>query len=231
MTYEPIKFLNFMVSRLLLIVIFLSFCISGCGKKKNKQLAQSYYRLSMLELSEELSSDQGYKKALHNIDKALACDKKPEYLALKATILFKLNQIEESVACFKLALDDTTIDSLAKPEVLNNYACVLAHQGHCDQALKIWQLLLSDKHYLTPEVALVNLGKIYVQNGDYAQAKDAFARAVTLEPGYLDAHYYCALAAHETKDFCLAKNEVKTVLFLEPTHRGAQQLDTSLQGF
>jgi len=210
------------------ILIIGIFFISACGKKKNIQLAQSYYRLSMLELSEDVSSDLGYKKALNHIDKALACDKKPEYLALKATILFKLNQTEESLACFKLSLGDEAIDPLAKPEVLNNYACVLAQQGKCDEACKIWQNLLGDKHYLTPEVALVNLGKVYVQTGDYNKAKDVFTRAITLEPGYLDAHYYRALAAYQTKDYLVAKNETKTVLFLEPTHQGAQELDKNL---
>jgi len=214
---------------ILLLFVVSTFFIGACGKKKNVQLAQSYYRLSMLELSEDLSSDQGYKKALHTIDKALACDKKPEYLALKATILFKLNQTEDSLVCFKQSLDHEDLDPLVKSEVLNNYACALAHYGKPHEAMKIWQGLLDDQHYLTPEVALVNQGKIYIKNNNYQAAKQVFTRAVTLEPGYLDAHYYRALVAFHTKDFCEAQDEIKTVLFLEPSHPGAQQLDKSLR--
>jgi len=208
--------------------IVISMMVFGGCKKKNQQLAQSHYKLSMLELSDDSSSDVRYKKALDHIDKALAQDDKPEYLALKATILFKLNQIEESLFCFKQSLNNDAIDPLLKPEVMNNYACVLAHQGKTEEAVKIWQTLMHDKHYLTPEVALVNQGKVSIEKGDCAAARDLFSKAVTIEPSYLDAHYYLALAAFQLQETDLAKNEVKTVLFLEPRHTGALRLGEKL---
>lgn len=203
----------------------------SCGKRHtNEKLADSYYKLAMLELvgqNEQVSADVSLRKALSHVDKALEQQQKPEYLAFKATILLKLNHEDESSVYFQKALDAQPVPSI-RAEILNNYACLLAQSGHEDKAFVLWQSLEHDSYYLTPEVACFNQGKAYALKGDYNHAKDCFLKSITFAPSYLDAQYCLALAAYEVQDLALAKNSVKTLLFLEPAHVGGQHLAQKL---
>jgi|GEM_PF-1149607 len=217
-------------SKLLTHTIVFSFFIlfvTSCEKKKNVSLAQTYYKMSMLELSETDISEHNYKRALLNIEKALKQNVKPEFLALKATLLFNLGHYDESEQSFKDAMNETKEDHV-KAEILNNYACLLAQKKQPEKALKIWQDLEHSKDYLTPEVAYVNEGKFWYDQQNHLKAKECFQRATNLAPEYLDAHYYLSLAAYQLKDTPTAKNEIKTVLFLEPEHKEAQKLSQSI---
>ena len=210
-----------------LVIIVLLCLLGSCGKKKNIRLAQNYYRLAMLELTDEACSVQSYKKALKYIDQALQQDCRADFLAVKGTLLFELKHIDESAETFKQALEICQDPGL-KAEILNNYACLLAFSNKFDEAEKIWQSLINNKHYLTPEVACVNQGKMAIDRHDYLQAKTHFLKALAFAPSYLDAHYYVALTACALDDTSLAKQSVKTVLYLEPQHRGAQNLALTL---
>ena len=215
------------------IPLFLLF--TSCAKKKNSKLAQTYYKMAMLELGELQDGERAYKKSLEYIDKALEQENKPDYLAFKATLLFKLAKEQEGLECFDKALQ------LAPPpqvraETLNNMACLLAdiglqknEQQKIKRALKICQELQEDKVYLTPEVSLFNQSKVYLAQKEYNVAKQKLLKAVGLAPNYLDAHYYLSLLAYELKDLALAKNATEAVLFLEPEHKGAKQLKEILQ--
>ena len=179
----------------------------------------------MLELSERSDdiSKASHKKSLDHLNQALEQDLQPRYLALKATLLFELGQDTQSVACFDQALKLCS-DQHLKTEILNNYACLYAQKGDADKALAIWKGLESNHHYLTPEVALVNQSKVFVQQEDYQLAQQCLTRATKMSPNYLDAHYYRGLVAYRTGDISLAKNELSTVLFLEPSHAAASSL-------
>jgi len=201
--------------------------MSGCGKKNNKQLAKTYYKLCMVELGEGLSTDVAIRKALDYVDKAIDCDPKPEYQAVRGSILFKLKHYNRSIACFKTALREITCPRI-RGELLNNIACIYGQQGNCRKAHAIWTKLLTSPHYLTPEVAMVNLAKMFVDKGKYDQAKKYCAKAVTHAPTYIDAHFYLALLSYYTQDFSLAKKEVATTLFMEPGHQGAKHLERML---
>jgi Tfp pilus assembly protein PilF len=211
-----------------LLVIFI---VSSCGKKRNEKLGQTYYKLALLELTTQEQSqstpDHTYRQALLNAEKALSEDERPEYLALKGTILFKLNHIRESLMYFKKALAINP-DPVVKAEILNNYACILAQTGKTKKALFIWKNLERNNHYLTPEVAIFNQGKVYANKQDYNHAKSLFLNAIYIAPQYLDAHYSLALAAFACGDLKLAKNELKTVLYLEPSHFQAKKLAKTL---
>lgn len=206
-------------------IFFVGLLLSSCAKQKNEALAKNYYKLAMLELSEcsDDVSKASYKKSLHYLNQALEYDKQPRYLALKATLLFELGQHEQSCTAFDQALASCSNQRL-KTEILNNYACLHAQKGDANKALKIWQALESNQHYLTPEVALVNQGRVFVQREDYQSAQHCLTRATKMSPNYLDAHYYRALVAYRTGDISLAKNELSTVLFLEPRHSAAASL-------
>jgi len=197
----------------------------GCGKKQQKnELARNYYSLSTVEL-EETQTDHAYKKALSHVELALEQLQKPEYLARKATLLFLLKREQESIACFKKALSCKMNDRL-HAEILNNYACVLGKCGKTDEALHIFQELEQSKDYLTPEVALVNQGKIYLERGEFTCAKEKLLIATQLAHEYVDAHYYLAMVSYLSKDLALARQEAQTVTFLAPEHIGARELQS-----
>jgi len=217
---------------LVLILFFI-----GCGKRKSKiNLAQSYYKMALLEVSEADESNLSYKKALDFINQAIDCEPKAEYLALKATLLFKLNQDILAYKFFNKVLS-FDLDGKTRAEILNNKACLLAQVGlkkygnmrNVDMALNIWKRLENNKDYLTPEVALVNQSRVYFCLKKYIKAKEKLMKAVYVSPAYLDAHYYLALVAHSLNDFSLAKTEIDTVLFLAPNHNGANKLKSILQ--
>jgi Tfp pilus assembly protein PilF len=172
--------------------------VVGCGKRKNEKLAQNYYKLSMAELSRVVDSSGeellAYKHALDYINKALEQQQTAEYLAFKATLLLKLARFDDSKKFFKLALKEKLTPTL-KGEILNNYACLLAQSNYEQDAFAIWQRLVNDEYYLTPEVAYVNQGRVLASKTEYQQAKNCFLKAIELAPDYLDAHYYLAILA------------------------------------
>lgn len=206
--------------------------IAGCGKKSTKQRAQAqnYYKLCMVELTEDYVSDAVLRTALNYIEKALQLDSKPQYQATCATILFKLGRCERSIAHFKKALAATDCSRL-RGEILNNMACVYAAGHEVQHAKKIWEKLIKAPYYLTPEVALINLAKLALQAEDYLTAKEYCSKAITLCPTYIDAHFYLAMLSYKTNDLSLAKKEVSVTLFMEPGHRGAKHLESVLKSF
>src|SRR3972149_10419656 len=86
---------------MLLLVVVL---IAGCGKQKNTPLAETYFKMAFLELSEQPDQPGAIKRALAHCDQALQQEKKPEFYALKATLLFKLGDFSASRQAYQQAL-------------------------------------------------------------------------------------------------------------------------------
>lgn len=210
--------MNFFLACFCVLFLFVS-----CGKKNNEKLADTYFRMGFLEMSGEGESDQVCKRALVHVDQALAQDQKPEFYAFKATLLFKLGSYNDSEKCFKMALAASPGQDL-RAEIMNNYACLLAHRGDVVRAQAIWTGLGSNTAYQTPEVAWVNIGKTYVEAKNFVQARDVFAKAAHIAPSYVDAHFYLASTALALEQYALAQRELGVVLALEPEHYGAQVL-------
>jgi len=206
---------------------FSIFIFLGCGKKPNSKLGGTYYKSCLLELSDKAAEPESLKKALFFIDHALDHEKNPKYLALKASLLFQLGKIKEGDELFNQVLI-SQIDPGFKAETLNNYACLLAQQGQAERALLIWSELKDNKDYLTPEVAVFNQSKIYILQNNYEKAKDRLQETLFIAPSFLDAHYCLALVAFRLNDFALCKEQVSTILYLEPDHQGAKKLLDSL---
>lgn len=206
----------------LLLLIF-----GSCAPKK-KQNAKNHYHLAMIELSENNNGIGSWKKALSHVDDALAVEPKAEYLALKATILFMLKHKKSSAFFFDQALRACE-DGPVKKEILNNYACMLAESGKRSEAVKIWKALVASDDYLTPEVALVNQGKVLMKQGALKKARNSFSRALKYSPGYLDAQYFLALAEMELKNTAVAQDLVKTMLYLDKSNYGANMLAKKLE--
>ena len=199
--------------------------ISGCSKKKNVQLGQTYYKLALVELADEDKKQSSPRsrltQALLHIEKAIKEESRPEYYALKATLLFRLDHNEESNLFFEKALASHP-DPTVRAEITNNYACLLAHMGKLRKACALWHELEYDKHYITPEVACFNKGKVALASNKLHTAKKHFAKAIALAPNYVDAHYLLALVAYKLGEKKQAQQELTTVLHLEPSHHQAR---------
>ncbi len=200
---------------------------SACGKKESASAAKSYFKMAFAELSQDGHDRNTQQRALSYVNQALALNPRPEYHAFKGTVLFKLGDLVHGKESFQAALHQNPAEQL-RGEIMNNYACLLAQEGEGKRAIAIWQSLLHDTAYQTPEVALVNLGKLHMQQGDALQAQAVFQQAVHCAPSYVDAHFYLAMAAQRCKEYALARHELTTVLYLEPMHLDAQAMMRTL---
>ena len=193
----------------------------GCGKKNNQKLAKTYFKTAFMELADDRKGNARLQSALHQINLARDQLVKPEYLALKATILQYQGHTLESLSFFNKALA-LPMDPGLKAQIMNNFACVQAQGGDYARAKEIWQELAASSWYPTPEVAWVNLGKMYLEYNDPTRAKEAFKTATVLAPQYVDAHFYLAVAAQAAGEKSLAIAGLDAVFKLEPEHGPAQ---------
>jgi len=93
----------------------------------------------------------------------------------------------------------------------------------------IWDELISSNHYMTPEVALFNQGKLLISKRKYELAKDKLQKALIQEPAYVDARYSLALLYNNhLKNSQDAKKEASKILQVVPLHQGARSLLESL---
>lgn len=214
------------------ILLLVCSCAKNSEVQKNKKLAQNYYKLCMLEFTDKSEEsalpEESYKKALQNIQKAIDCYSCSEYLAVKATLLFRLNDFTNSCSAFEQALKCDSEPQI-RACIQNNYACLLSQIGKHDKALKLFRELETDNAYLTPQAAIFNTGKIMFERADYKAAAQAFLKAIQKAPDFLDARYYLAMSAFNLNDLAMAKNEIKTILFLEPGHEGATWLKNKIE--
>jgi Tfp pilus assembly protein PilF len=206
-----------------LTLVGLIFVGCGGGKQNDAQLAQTYFKMAFADMAEENSMSLSMKRALVNINKALECDERPEYYAFKGTVLCKLGDYTQSEKCYKKALGCQP-DAILRAEISNNRACLLAQHKKYTAAQKVWRELIHDTSYQTPEVAWVNLGKIYAEKKKFKEAKDAFEHATMLAPSYIDAHFYLGLVERELGDRLHARREADLILKMEPEHYGAHML-------
>jgi len=73
-------------------------------------------------------------------------------------------------------------------------------------------------------MAMVNLGNLYVQKGDYGQAKELYLNAIEIEPGNYKAHFNLAKVYKELGDRESAINEYRVVLRHSPTNTVAAEI-------
>ena len=72
--------------------------------------------------------------------------------------------------------------------------------------------------------ALVNLANVHGRLGDPAEAEALLQRAIELEPDNPHGHFGLAMAYASRSDLARARDELETVLRLDPEHAGARAL-------
>lgn len=202
-------------------LFILSACRRGCPQRK--KLANTYYQLSLLE-SQEASKKEHLLIALQFVNKALAYYQDPAYEFHKSSLLMQLSRIADAQSSLKRGLASVK-DPFLKAEMRNNYACLLAQTGEEACAMRIWQELASDKDYVTPEAAWFNQGRCYMRKNAFIEAKKCFQAAIAIDANYLDARCCLAhLALYHLGDSVLAQNEIRAVLFADPSFEQAKKL-------
>lgn len=202
------------------IVIYLFFIISGffigCSKNKNENLARNYYQLALVELEDNSNPTLSYRKSLRYVDDAINNSSLPFYKSFKASLLLLLGEYNEAISLYKSLLN-LNLDLSALADIKNNYACALAQTGNINEALEIWNQLIVDKNYLTPEVACFNKAKTFILNKDYLSSKEYLLKALSIDQNYVDAHFNLALISfYHLNDLKLANVAIKKALILDP---------------
>lgn len=202
-------------------IIFLSVALAGCSKQKKetKPLAHNLFEQSHIE-----AEDQRYKHALQLVNKSIKVDPTPQALAHKATLLYRLNDFEGSLALFEKIINHNDATETLKADSKNNYACLLNQMGKTKEAEKIWLELSCDKNYLTPEVAFFNLGLLSLTKNDIVNAINNLKRATLLSPDYIDAFYYLAVAYMHIGNYKDAHQAATTIISFVPEHQAAQEI-------
>lgn len=194
--------------------------LTGCGQRRPKQgsLAYNYYHQALV------AAEKNPREALDLIEKSLLEQTIPRALVFKATLLFQVEKYAESVTLFEKIINDKRIPPTLKTDAKNNYACVLIALEKYEQAEQIWRGLTADRHYLSPEVAWLNIGLLKLNQQAYRPAAQAFSQALRIANDYVDAYYYLALVLTRLGEWRTARQTVINLLNLVPDHPAATTL-------
>lgn len=230
-----------------LVVLFL---LSGCGGSfvKKKEMANSHFRQASLDIKDyhDTKNIGALRKALNEVDKAVAFNPAPQILGLKATILLQLGELEQSKAVFERIINDKKIAHAKRADARNNYATVLYQLGQTALAQRIWLEVAHDSHYVSPEVAYFNLGyselnearklSYQMQNISAApvlehvqQATVYFKNALAISHEYIDALFFLGQAMVILDKLLEARDCYVRILTINPDHVNAQELLRQLE--
>ena len=232
-------------------LVFLLVFLGGCGGSlhKKKQRALNHYRQASLEIRNYQNENNinALHKALNEIDKALEEHATAQSRGLKGTILLQLgavNQnaqfIKDSIPYFEAIMKDRYAPKARKADAQNNYATALYQLGKNEEALKTWNSLTTNPHYISPEVAFFNLG--YAQLNDalraayqepkqskeiidkyLEQAASYFRQALAVSKEYIDALFFLARTQTSLNQLEDARNSILTILTINPEHELAKE--------
>lgn len=166
-------------SWLVWIVVLLTLAV-GCGKRQRLK-ASSAQQLGKASLSEG-----NPEQALAELSKSWELnDKDPvtaHYLGLaywaKARLLQDTNMMVTAEEYMKKSLD---MDD-SQPDWRNNLCALYIDLGRYEEARRECQAALEDPAYRTPERALNNIGKSYIEQGKYAEALEHLNKALRVQP-------------------------------------------------
>lgn len=227
------------MKRELVVLLFLSGCGGSFAKKK--QLASTHFRQASLDVKDyqETRNVSSLRKALNEIDLAVAAQPNAQIFSLKATILLQLGELAQSKAVFERVVNDKKISHARRADARNNYATVLCQLGDVTRAQAIWFDLIGDSRYISPEVAYFNLGyselnearKAGYKAGDQStpaavehvrQAAGHFKNALSISREYVDALFFLGQSHIMLGELGAARDCMMSALTINPSHALAQ---------
>ena len=115
----------------------------------------------------------------------------------------------------------TSKQPVVDPVIMKHYAGALdlMRSGHDEAAIKIFKdLIIQDDQFSGP---YSNLGLLYLKQGDSAQAKSSFEKALKRNPENVTALNQLAIMSRNEGDFKEAKDRYETALSINPEHINA----------
>lgn len=219
-------------------LLFLMIMFSACTKKvkQRHEQAKTHHRLALLELTNQNAGKSALRRALDQVKKAIEFHNKPLYRALEGTLLLQLGDVDQGRLCLQELLYELEADQKVSKghevlitEIKNNLACAQMASGNHQEALRLWQEIVQDRSYVTPEVALLNQSKHYFAQGDYDTSLRLAEEAITTAPHYVDAYLYAAVAALSLNKRDHARERLVTLMAIEPTSSLAKELLAKLE--
>jgi chemotaxis protein methyltransferase CheR len=104
--------------------------------------------------------------------------------------------------------------ALPPAERLNQAVRKMTHSDFTSAIKDVEKLLVDEPGHLD---ALLTLGNLYSLTGKIAEAREAFAQALTREPLCVEARVFGGVAALQAGNLTEARSEFSKALFLEPT--------------
>jgi len=133
---------------------------------------------------------------------------------VRALIFMELREDAQARQAFEQALAIAPRD----PDVLNNFGWFLCLRGDGARGMEMFNLVIGDTMYTTPEKAYLNAGLCSRMAGRNAEAEDYLRRAVVFKPDLAGALYSLAEILYEKGVYKEAENYLVRYMRLgEPT--------------
>ncbi len=203
----------------------------GCATQELAQRrSTARYKMAVAELSAIHGGERqtALRRALAHLNEAIMLAPSAAAMGTKASILLELGMIDHCKETIVAALAITADRSIIA-QLNNTLACAKATCGETEKALAIFDELVTDPTYQTPEVALCNKGRVLLLLKKYNAAQNALEQATHIAPQLIDAHYLLAVTALQQQNFSLASAALEQTLFYAPEHQQAQQLLHTIQ--
>lgn len=213
--------------RCLVVYLILITLLAGCGKRPQQRAAEPLLQQANLEVGA-----RNFHRALNLVEEALAIERTPQARALHGNLLYILGHTERAAQEFLDLAEDPKIKPAMRADLLNNAASALYRANKTNEAIKLWQELTTDRSYITPEVAWLNLGLAHLDLAGksldsehrYQQAARYFEQALKISPDYVDALFYAAYTYSLEANWQRAHQLLDKLLTESPDHQLGQQL-------
>lgn len=152
----------------------------------------------------------------------------------KGEQLYLAGNFEKAKKCFQIICKNKTDNS-----ALNYLACCDIQLGYLDEAKKILDDLIKRTEWERP---LFNLGRVYLIQNNFTDAKKCFEQAVLKNPNNGDCYFYLGLYYYKTgnlakaigayqKALCLVAQDAETHLNLAVCYYKERQYPLALRHF
>jgi type IV pilus biogenesis/stability protein PilW len=177
-------------------------------KSTEDRQAQKYFQLGQASFSEGKNQE-----AIQNLKKSLQLNSKDadvhNFLGVVYLLLSDYPSAEKELE-EALKLNPYLTDAK------NSLGAVYMKTGRSEKARDSFEEALKDKTYSSPEKILYNLGTLDLEARHYAEALEAFRKAVTANAGYARGYFGLGLVYAETGKVEDATTNFKKVISLDP---------------